>query len=248
MYLATVKTKVANNERVTLFRIEIILLHELEIFQAVYQQLFAMHTCTESNEYTSHGDQPNAIENATDHTFCKKSKRVSDRAWRATDSPFNENRNDKLKRCKVDTVKMMQSACKMSLPNRACKGVPQSLGSPSCSSRVHAPRFICRAAAPEAQVQALPRIKITIESDQGEQTIDSESGDILRDALLVEKIGIYTTWGLISNCNGGGQCGTCIVEVLEDESNILSEKNETELKKLNKVGFGLKTCWLIADL
>eukprot|EP00891_Asterochloris_glomerata_P001349 jgi/Astpho2/1349/e_gw1.00024.56.1_t len=42
-----------------------------------------------------------------------------------------------------------------------------------------------------------------------------------RDAMKAHNIPIYTTWGKISNCNGAGQCGTCIVEALEDPDSLL---------------------------
>lgn len=43
--------------------------------------------------------------------------------------------------------------------------------------------------------------------------MDVESGDILRTVLMAEKVDLYTTWGKIWQCGGGGNCGTCIVEV-----------------------------------
>ncbi len=37
--------------------------------------------------------------------------------------------------------------------------------------------------------------------------------EVLRSALLAEKVELYSLWGKVSNCGGGGSCGTCIVEV-----------------------------------
>ncbi len=48
------------------------------------------------------------------------------------------------------------------------------------------------------------------------------------------QVELYTTWGKIWTCGGVGQCGTCIVEVVEG-AELLSEKNAIESKKLNRV-------------
>jgi ferredoxin len=74
------------------------------------------------------------------------------------------------------------------------------------------------------------------EPDGTERTLeDVESGDILRDVMLGADpaVDLYTTWGKVVTCGGGGQCGTCIVEVLEGEE-LLDERNDTEQKKLKK--------------
>lgn len=45
---------------------------------------------------------------------------------------------------------------------------------------------------------------------------------------------LYTTWGKIWQCGGAGQCGTCIVNVQQDDG-LLSERTVTEQKKLGGV-------------
>ena len=67
---------------------------------------------------------------------------------------------------------------------------------------------LCRSSAAE-----IPRITLTFETKEGSTTLDCESGDILRDVMLANKVDLYTTWGKIASCGGGGQCGTCIVQV-----------------------------------
>ncbi len=57
------------------------------------------------------------------------------------------------------------------------------------------------------------RVTLEFETSQGPKTIDCDSGDILRDVMLEQKIDLYTTWGKIWTCGGNGQCGTCVVEV-----------------------------------
>lgn len=55
----------------------------------------------------------------------------------------------------------------------------------------------------------------------------------LREALLEEKNQLYDNWGKVMNCGGAGQCGTCIVQVLEgmDQLTARTESEERKLKK-----------------
>jgi ferredoxin len=58
-------------------------------------------------------------------------------------------------------------------------------------------------------------------------------GANLRIKALENGIDIYTTWGKMTNCGGYGQCGTCIVEIVEGMEN-LSPRTPVEDKKLKK--------------
>ncbi len=58
-------------------------------------------------------------------------------------------------------------------------------------------------------------------------------GANLREKAIQNGIDIYTLSGKMMNCGGYGQCGTCIVEVVEGMEN-LSEKTEFEQRKLKK--------------
>lgn len=81
-----------------------------------------------------------------------------------------------------------------------------------------------------------PSFTVIFEEADGTRTLtDVESGDILRDVMLDAEppVDLYTTWGKVITCGGGGQCGTCAVEVLEG-SNLLDPRNDTEQKKLKK--------------
>ena len=60
---------------------------------------------------------------------------------------------------------------------------------------------------------ATPRVLLKFQTAEGSVDIDCESGDILRDVMLDQKVDLYTTWGKVWQCGGGGQCGTCIVKV-----------------------------------
>jgi ferredoxin len=58
-------------------------------------------------------------------------------------------------------------------------------------------------------------------------------GANLREKALQNRIDIYTLKGKLTNCGGYGQCGTCIVEIVEGMEN-LSPKTDFELRKLKR--------------
>jgi len=58
-------------------------------------------------------------------------------------------------------------------------------------------------------------------------------GANLRQKALENKIDIYTLKGKLTNCGGYGQCGTCVVEIVEGMAN-LSPKTDFEQKVLRK--------------
>ncbi|MGD2180793.1 2Fe-2S iron-sulfur cluster-binding protein [Lusitaniella coriacea] len=66
-----------------------------------------------------------------------------------------------------------------------------------------------------------------------EKEIIAADGANLREKALENDIDIYTMMGKITNCGGYGQCGTCIVEIVEGEEN-LSERTDFEQRKLRK--------------
>jgi len=58
-------------------------------------------------------------------------------------------------------------------------------------------------------------------------------GANLRAKAIENGVDIYTLSGKLMNCGGNGQCGTCIVEVIEGKEN-LSAKTDFEVRKLKK--------------
>lgn len=58
-------------------------------------------------------------------------------------------------------------------------------------------------------------------------------GANLRIKALENGVDLYKTWGKLTNCGGYGQCGTCIVEVVEGMEN-LSPRTDVEKRKLRK--------------
>ena len=58
-------------------------------------------------------------------------------------------------------------------------------------------------------------------------------GANLREKALQNKVDIYTLKGKLMNCGGYGQCGTCIVEIVEGMEN-LSPRTDFEKRVLKK--------------
>ncbi|MDZ8186352.1 MAG: 2Fe-2S iron-sulfur cluster-binding protein [Nostoc sp. ChiSLP02] len=58
-------------------------------------------------------------------------------------------------------------------------------------------------------------------------------GANLRLKAIQNNIDIYTLIGKMTNCGGYGQCGTCIVEIVEGQEN-LSPRTDVENRKLKK--------------
>ncbi|MBD1861810.1 MULTISPECIES: 2Fe-2S iron-sulfur cluster-binding protein [Trichocoleus] len=63
--------------------------------------------------------------------------------------------------------------------------------------------------------------------------IIAADGANLRFKAIENGIDIYTFIGKMTNCGGYGQCGTCIVEVVEGLDH-LSPRTEVEDRKLKK--------------
>jgi ferredoxin len=65
------------------------------------------------------------------------------------------------------------------------------------------------------------------------QEVIAADGANLRIKALEKQIDLYTFMGKMMNCGGYGQCGTCIVEVVEGMEN-LSPRTDTEKRILKK--------------
>jgi ferredoxin len=59
------------------------------------------------------------------------------------------------------------------------------------------------------------------------------AGANLRFKALENKIDLYTFSGKLMNCGGYGQCGTCVVDIVEGQEN-LSPRTAAEDRKLKK--------------
>ncbi len=66
-----------------------------------------------------------------------------------------------------------------------------------------------------------------------DKEVIAANGANLREKALQNGIDIYTFVGKMSNCGGYGQCGTCVVEIVEGMEN-LSPRTDFENRKLKK--------------
>jgi ferredoxin len=66
-----------------------------------------------------------------------------------------------------------------------------------------------------------------------DREVIAADGANLRFKALENGIDLYTLMGKMMNCGGYGQCGTCIVEIVEGMEN-LSPRTEVENRKLKK--------------
>ncbi|NET31186.1 MAG: (2Fe-2S)-binding protein [Cyanothece sp. SIO1E1] len=73
----------------------------------------------------------------------------------------------------------------------------------------------------------------TVKFVKEKQEVDVEKGSNLRSLILDNRIDLYTFKGKIGNCGGYGQCGTCIVEIVEGMEN-LSPRTAVEERKLKR--------------
>lgn len=73
----------------------------------------------------------------------------------------------------------------------------------------------------------------TIKFVKEDKEVVAALGANLREKALQNGIDIYTWKGKLTNCGGYGQCGTCIVEIVEGMEN-LSPKTDFEQRRLRK--------------
>ena len=101
---------------------------------------------------------------------------------------------------------------------RVAYNMPNFSLAPSCGicKSGHTAKLQARSQRSEKGIilcRAKPRIALKFQTAEGPVELECDSGDILRDVMLEQKIDLYTTWGKVWQCGGGGQCGTCVVKV-----------------------------------
>ncbi|MBD1913531.1 MULTISPECIES: 2Fe-2S iron-sulfur cluster-binding protein [unclassified Leptolyngbya] len=82
---------------------------------------------------------------------------------------------------------------------------------------------------PQTKPAGSPSIKFLKEDKE----VVAASGANLRLRALENGIDLYTFMGKMMNCGGYGQCGTCVIEVVEGMEN-LSPRTDVENRKLKK--------------
>lgn len=88
---------------------------------------------------------------------------------------------------------------------------------------------VTRAPVAESKGFQSPVIKFVRE----DREVMASMGANLRFKALENGIDLYTFVGKMMNCGGYGQCGTCIIEIVEGMEN-LSPRTEVENRKLRK--------------
>ena len=74
---------------------------------------------------------------------------------------------------------------------------------------------------------------MTIKIVKEDKELVSAQGANLREKALQNKVDIYTFKGKLMNCGGYGQCGTCLVEIVEGMGNV-SPRTDFEQRVLKK--------------
>lgn len=92
-------------------------------------------------------------------------------------------------------------------------------------------KYMMQGGETETQVERVAMANIKFVRENREAI--AADGANLRIKALENGIDLYTTWGKMMNCGGYGQCGTCIVEIVEGMEN-LSPRTPVENKKLKK--------------
>lgn len=57
---------------------------------------------------------------------------------------------------------------------------------------------------------------LTVVDGDSTTVVAAKGGDNLRRVLLDAKAKVYDFKGMLTNCNGGGQCGTCVVAIADE--------------------------------
>lgn len=73
----------------------------------------------------------------------------------------------------------------------------------------------------------------TIRFVNEEKEVIAADGANLRQKALENGIDLYKFYGKLMNCGGYGQCGTCLVEIVEGMEQ-LSPRTEVEQRKLKR--------------
>jgi ferredoxin len=87
-------------------------------------------------------------------------------------------------------------------------------------------------ASSQPEIPAAPKFVAgtNIKFAKEDQEVMASSGANLRTKAIENGIDLYTMMGKMMNCGGYGQCGTCVIEVVEGLEN-LSPRTAIEIKR-----------------
>mmetsp|Transcript_6950 Transcript_6950/g.12526 ORF Transcript_6950/g.12526 Transcript_6950/m.12526 type:complete len:148 (+) Transcript_6950:205-648(+) len=88
----------------------------------------------------------------------------------------------------------------------------------------------------EFSVAAPTKQKVTIRVDEKGKVKDFEvqAGANLREALLENKVDVYTLGGKLRNCGGNGSCCLCTVKIVDGMDNLSPKGPKEEFVMSNK--------------
>ncbi|KAJ4768720.1 2Fe-2S ferredoxin-like superfamily protein [Rhynchospora pubera] len=114
------------------------------------------------------------------------------------------------------------------------------------SSSVKPKRLVCvsvstNVSASSSETASKPQIELEFlgpkPKDDGTYPVDKAmaiSGEkLLRNIMQDNKIELYAAYGKVMNCGGVGNCGTCIVEIV-DGKELLNERTNAENRYFKK--------------
>ncbi|KAG1672041.1 hypothetical protein FOA52_008917 [Chlamydomonas sp. UWO 241] len=142
---------------------------------------------------------------------------------------------------------MRSISCSLTLASSSCRAAPTRLvGAPRTAPPARPRPCVAPSAAPTGtsggaaaaqptEAAGEPMVTVMLETPAGavskwEIESDVNLRQMIKDTGEVEMY--HGMWAKSMNCGGGGSCGTCVVQVLEDKDGLLSERNEIEGKKL----------------
>ncbi len=109
-------------------------------------------------------------------------------------------------------------------------------GDATAAAAPAAPAPVVTAPAPAAATNTLVEAELlAVDGRVTKVVLSGEASSTLRDVLRANNVGVYDAWGAVWNCNGGGQCGLCGVDVLAG-GEALSERTPAEDKHLTRKG------------
>jgi len=94
-----------------------------------------------------------------------------------------------------------------------------------------------------SKYQESDNVTITVQLEDGTtQEVRATVGANLRNTLYLAGVPIYTGLQNLQNCGGGGQCGLCAFDIVEDSEGCWEERLDYENKKLAKYPDARLTC------
>ncbi|NJN30906.1 MAG: (2Fe-2S)-binding protein [Synechococcales cyanobacterium RM1_1_8] len=93
----------------------------------------------------------------------------------------------------------------------------------------------------------MPAIKFVNDAENLDKTVVAANGTNVRIKAVENGIDIYKFMGKLTNCGGIGQCGTCVIEVVEGMESLSPRTAFEERKLKNKPANYRLACQSLAN-